>query len=119
MSFPSVDEDLELKTFLKILKKVKMHPVFGIKPQPISKDEKADNSSSASYHIDGEDSADFRPVTDPDAQIPRDEFGRPIPIDPNDFQDERDEFGRRIDNLGNNLAKRISVKIQNLITPSK
>lgn len=30
--FPTVDEDLELKMFLKILKKIKSNPIFGIKP---------------------------------------------------------------------------------------
>lgn len=41
----------------------------------------------------------------------RDEFGRPLPFDPNEFPPTRDEFGRRTADLEKNLAKRISSKI--------
>ena len=94
---------------MKLIAKIKQSPVIGVKPQAPSK--AIQNSSSVSYHIDGEDSADFRPSTDQDAGKLRDEFGRPVPVDPNSLNVDRDEFGRRADDIGKMLKRRITKKI--------
>ena len=97
--------------FLKLLSQLKKNPAISVfKPPPpkVVKD-----SSSASYHIEGEDSADFRPkhVEEPD---PRDEYGRPIPFDPSMLPDVRDEFGRKQVDMEMNLARRITNKIMKM-----
>ena len=58
-NYKQVDEDLDLGKFLKLLHTMKANPAFGFAKPGAQKQFK--ETSSASYHIEGEDSAEFRP----------------------------------------------------------
>ena len=115
-NFKTVDDDLDLGKFLKLLSQVRKSPAFGAYKPAAPK--AVEGSSSASYHIEGEDSAEFRPAPVENPEVPRDEFGRPLPFDPSMVPDVRDEFGRKR-GMDMTLARRITNKIMRMNTGSK